>query len=43
MGSSKDVMELFAERDIRQIFSEYDGWKIAPVTGSPQPGRFLQV
>jgi hypothetical protein len=43
MGSSKDVMELFAERDIRQIFSEYDGWKIAPVTGSPQPGRFFQV
>jgi hypothetical protein len=43
MGSSKDVMELFAERDIRQFFSEYDGWNIAPAAGSPLPGRFYQV
>ena len=35
MGSSKDVMELFAERDLRQHFSEYDGWKIAPAANVP--------
>jgi hypothetical protein len=43
MGSSKDVMELFAERDIRQVFSEYDGWKVAPVTGAQPAGRFFRV
>jgi len=31
MGSSKDVMTTFAERDIRQRFSEHEGWNIAPV------------
>ena len=40
MGSTKDVMELFAERDIRQHFSPYDGWTIAPVNGS-QSGNYL--
>jgi len=35
MGSQKDVMELFAERDLRQHFSEYDGWKIAPAANVP--------
>ena len=35
MGSSKDVMELFAERDLRQHFTEYDGWKITAVTDVP--------
>jgi hypothetical protein len=43
MGSSKDVMELFAERDIHQVFSEYDGWKVAPVTGTQPAGRFFRV
>jgi hypothetical protein len=43
MGSSKDVMELFAERDIRQVFSEYDGWKVAPVRGAQPAGRFFRV
>jgi hypothetical protein len=43
MGSSKDVMELFAERDIRQIFSAYDGWNIAPANVSRSTGRFFQV
>jgi hypothetical protein len=31
MGSQKDVMALFAERDIRQLFSGYDGWNVEPV------------
>jgi len=35
MGSQKDVMELFAERDLRQHFTEYDGWKIAPAANAP--------
>lgn len=43
MGSLKDVMELFAERDIRQVFSGYDGWKVAPVTGAQPAGRFFRV
>ncbi|MGA2917460.1 hypothetical protein [Methanoregula sp.] len=34
MGSQKDVMALFAERDIRQLFSGNDGWKIEPVLQS---------
>ena len=32
MGS-KDVMTTFAERDIRQYFSEFEGWNVAPITG----------
>jgi hypothetical protein len=43
MGSTKDVMELFAERTIRQLFSEYDGWNIAPVTGVLPAGHFYQI
>ncbi len=43
MGSSKDVMELFAERDLRQQFPVYDGWNVAPVNTSPSAGRFYQV
>jgi hypothetical protein len=31
MGSQKDVMALFAERDIRQLFSGSDGWVVEPV------------
>jgi hypothetical protein len=38
MGSTRDVMELFAERDIRWLFSEYNGWKVAPVSGSRPAG-----
>lgn len=33
MGSLKDVMSTFAERDIHQQFSEFDGWTIAPING----------
>jgi hypothetical protein len=33
MGSQKDVMTTFAERDIRQQFSEFDGWNVAPING----------
>jgi hypothetical protein len=36
-------MELFAERDIRQSFSENDGWKVAPVAGARPNGRFYQI
>jgi len=31
MGSQKDVMELFAERDLRQLFPGNEGWNIEPV------------
>jgi hypothetical protein len=43
MGSSKDVMEVFAERDIRQLFSGYDGWTVAPVEGTKPAGRFFKI
>lgn len=43
MGSPKDVMQLFAERDIRQLFSEYDGWTVTPVAGQNAAGRFYQL
>lgn len=43
MGSSKDVMELFAERDIRHMIPEYDGWKIEQVQGSRTLGCFYRV
>lgn len=33
MGSQKDIMTTFAERDLRQRFSPFDGWNIAPVNG----------
>ena len=33
MGSPKDTMELFAERDIRRVFSENNGWTISPKNG----------
>jgi hypothetical protein len=29
----KDVMTTFAERDIRQHFSEFDGWNCTPING----------
>jgi len=43
MGSSKDVMELFAERDIRQVFPTYDGWTTTPVSTSSPVGCFYRV
>ncbi len=43
MGSPKDVMELFAERDIRQMLPEYDGWTIERVQGSRIPGCFYRI
>jgi hypothetical protein len=43
MGSSKDVMELFAERDIRQMFSEHEGWNVVPLPGTQPAGRFFQI
>ena len=43
MGSQKDVMELFAERDIRHMLPEYDGWRIERVQGSRTPGCFYRI
>jgi hypothetical protein len=43
MGSQKDVMELFAERDLRRIFSEYDGWRVAPVSVPGSAGYFYRI
>jgi hypothetical protein len=43
MGSARDVMELFAERDIRWLFSEYNGWKVAPVSGPRPAGCFYRA
>jgi hypothetical protein len=43
MGAQKDTMVLFAEREIRQIFSGFDGWKITPVTVRPSAGNFYRV
>ena len=43
MGSARDVMELFAERDIRWLFSEYNGWKVAPVNGPRPAGCFYRA
>lgn len=36
-------MELFAERDLRRFFSDYDGWKVAPVNGSRPTGYFYRI
>ena len=43
MGSPRDVMGLFAERDIRHMLPEYDGWRIEQVQGSRTPGYFYRV
>lgn len=43
MGSMKDVLELFAERDLRQMFSEYDGWKITPVSSTLTSGGLYRI
>jgi len=42
MGS-KDVMTTFAERDIRQYFSEFDGWNCAPITGVQSPAGLYRA
>jgi hypothetical protein len=41
MGSQKDVMALFAERDIRQLFSGNEGWKIEQVL--PSAGCYYRI
>ena len=41
MGSQKDVMALFAERDIRRLFSAHDGWKTEPVL--PSAGSYYRI
>lgn len=43
MGSSKDIMDLFAERDIRQLFSEYDGWRVTSISTPRSAGRFYRI
>ncbi len=43
MGSSKNVMDLFAERDIRQLFSEYDGWRVTSVSVPRAVGHFYRI
>jgi hypothetical protein len=43
MGSEKDVMELFAERDVRKMLPEYEGWTIERVQGSPILGCFYRI
>jgi hypothetical protein len=43
MGSQKDVMAIFAERDIRQAFSENDGWKITQLNISPSDGSLYRI
>jgi hypothetical protein len=42
MGSPKDVLVVTAERDIRHLFSEYDGWKVALIQGSRE-GHFYRI
>jgi hypothetical protein len=43
MGSAKDIMELFAERDIRRVFSTRDGWTTVPVGTSAGTDHFYRV
>lgn len=43
MGSSKDVMELFAERDLRHLLPQYEGWTIESVERHKIPGCFYRV
>lgn len=43
MGSMKDVLELFAERDLRHFFSEYEGWTITPVTSALTSGGLYRI
>lgn len=43
MGSTKDVMKLFAERDLRQHFSAFNGWTIAQINGAWPDAYFYKV
>ena len=43
MGSTKDVLELFAERDIRQRFSGFDGWAVTPLNGKRSDAYFYKI
>jgi hypothetical protein len=43
MGSQKDVLKLFAERDIRQVFSEREGWRMSQMDVSPSTGSFYRL
>jgi hypothetical protein len=43
MGSPKDVMVLFAERDLRQLFPEHDRWSVTPAEVSHPAGHFYQI
>jgi hypothetical protein len=36
-------MELFAERDLRHMLPQYDGWTIEKVQGCKTPGIFYRV
>lgn len=36
-------MELFAERDLRHLLPQYEGWTIEPVEGMKVPGCFYRV
>jgi len=39
----KDVMTTFAERDLRHLLPQYEGWVIEPVEGQKVPGCFYRV
>ena len=39
----KDVLEVFAERDLRHFFSEYEGWSIAPVNTTLASGGLYRI
>jgi len=43
MGSPKDTMELFVERDLRQFFPLQDGWKISSQNGSKAGGLMYRI
>jgi hypothetical protein len=43
MGSQRDVLLTFAERDIRHAFSEFEGWNIAPIIGVQSPHGLYQA
>ena len=43
MGSAHDIMELFTERDLHRLFSDYDGWNVAPVNRSRPTGCFYRI
>jgi len=43
MGSQKDVMILFAERDINQIFPEREGWKITQLNTALSTGGVYRL